>query len=159
MVVAGSRRSEQQTVSIQTSGEYDALVAAMQKLERALAAAAPSREREWAERVVVDLGDVRRELERHRQSAEAADGLFAELAVAMPAAHHRIEQLRVAHRALLDEIDRLVASAEGISAGKSDSFEAIRRWAAALLTELRQHQAREVDLIYEAFSRDIGAVD
>ena len=50
---------QQERVSARTAGEHDALVAAMQRLEGALAAAAPGRERDWARRVGADLRDVR----------------------------------------------------------------------------------------------------
>jgi hemerythrin-like domain-containing protein len=159
MTTTEIRNAAQEAVSAQTSSEHDALVAAMQALERALAAAAPGREASWAQRVAADLRDVRSQIEQHRLSTEAPDGLFQEIRLAMPAAAYRLGKLRQAHGAMLDEVDALLTAVDRIGAGTPGSYDAIRRRAAGFLAGLRAHQAEEVDLIYEAFARDIGAVD
>ena len=159
MTASEARTPAQEMVTTQTAGEHDALVAAMQRLERALAAAAPGREADWAHRVVGDLRAVRRELEQHRETTEGPDGLFVEIRRAIPGAAYRLEKLREAHAAMLEEADALLASAERMEAAASGSVDAIRRRVSALLSALRAHQAKEVDLIYEAFDRDIGAPD
>ena len=159
MASTDARIAEQEAVSAQTSEEHDALITAMHKLERALVSAAPGRESEWAQRVAADLRDVRHELAQHRQSAEAADGLFAEIARAMPAAQYQLGKLRQAHGAMLDETDAPLASVERMGAGEPGSFDAVRQRASALLSGLRTHQAQEVDLVYEAFNRDISGID
>ena len=159
MTATQPRAPGQAAVSARTAEEHDALVAAIQRLERALAAAAPGREADWARRVGADLRDVRAELERHRHSAEGRNGLFAELLAVMPGAAYRVGKLREAHGALLDETDGLLGSIERMADGGAGAFDAIRRRTAALLRALRAHQAGEVDLIYEAFCQDLGAAD
>ncbi len=131
----------------------------MQQLEGALAAAAPGREQDWARRVGADLRDVRSALEEHRASAEGPGGLFAELQVALPAASYRLGNLQQAHGAMLEETDGLLTSIERLAEDGSGSFDAIRQRVSALLSGVRAHQAREVDLIYEAFCRNLGALD
>ncbi len=44
-------------------------------------------------------------------------------------------------------------------ADDAESFHAIRRRVGVLLTGLRAHQTPYVDLIYEAFCRNLGASD
>ena len=153
---SGGRRTAQETVSVQTAGEHDALVAATYQFEEALAAAAPGREPDWASRVAAALGVLQQELERHRRSAEAADGLLAELAQAMPSAQYQLGRLRDAHGAVLEEAGALRASVAQLSQGATGSVDALRRRSAALLLGLRHHQWQEVDLVYEAFTRDLG---
>ena len=148
-----------QRVTTRTAAEHDALLAAMHRLERALATAAPRRERAWAGQVATALREVRGDLEVHQQSSEAPDGVLAELQNAMPEAAYRINQLRHAHRAFLDEVDGLCASVERFAATGAGSVDSIRRRVVALLSEIRHHQARQVDLIFEAFERDIGALN
>ncbi len=161
-MTAGDTQVQQQAherVSTRTAGEHDAVVVAMQRLEGALAAAAPGREQDWARRVGADLRDVRSALQQHRSSAEGPGGLFGELQAALPAASYRLGKLRQGHGAMLDETDGLLTSIERMADGGAGSFDAIRQRVSALLTGLRAHQAQEVDLIYEAFCRDLGAPD
>lgn len=146
-------------VSERTAAEHDALLAAIHQLERALAAPAPGREREWARQVAATLDATRQQIEEHRRSAEAEDGLLVELQRALPEAAYRIDKLKEAHGAFIEETNGLLRDVEQLATSGHGSADAIRRRAAALLSELRHHQARQVDLIYEAFNRDIGAID
>jgi hypothetical protein len=148
-----------QRATMRAAAEHEALLAAMHRLEKALATAASGRERAWARHVAAALRGVRHDLEEHRRSSEDPDGILAELQNAMPEAAYRINQLRQAHRAFLDEVDGLCASVERFAATGDGSVDAVRRRVAALLSELHHHQARQIDLIFEAFQRDIGAVD
>lgn len=150
---------QQEQISTRTAGEHDALVTAMQRLEGALAAAASGREQDWARRVGADLRDVRAALEQHRASAEGADGLLGELGSALPGAAYRLSKLRQGHSAMIDETDGLLTSIERMVEGGTGSSDAIRQRVSALLTGVRAHQAQEVDLVYEAFCRDLGALD
>ena len=159
MTAATTHEQQQLRVSSRTAVEHDASVTAMQRLEGALAAAAPGREQDWARRVAADLRDVRSALQQHRASAEGVGGLFAELQSALPAASYRLGKLRQGHGAMLDETDGLLTSIERMADGAAGSFDAIRQRVGALLTGLRAHQAQEVDLIYEAFCRDLGTPD
>jgi hypothetical protein len=55
-----------------------------------------------------------------------------------------------------EEAAALLASVEQFSRGTAGSVDAIRRRGAVLLLGLRYHQWQEVDLVYEAFTRDLG---
>jgi hypothetical protein len=140
----------------QIRGEYEALLAAAHRLEAALAAAAPGRERQWHERVFSDLAEVREALEQHSGSAEAPCGLFAEMGEKQPASRDRVEQLRGEHTELLQHItalERHFALAEG----EVPHFADIRLQAARLLAAVRHHQAQEADLVLESLCVDVGS--
>lgn len=149
----------QQKTALQTRNEYDALVEAIQRLETALASAAPGRERDWNERVVENLRAVANLLEEHVRSADAADGLLADIETTRPALLHRVERLRQEHRNLLQQTRALHRQIEHLGEGELPDFRDVRHRTTWLLNYLRHHQAIEADLIFEAFCRDVGVGD
>jgi hypothetical protein len=158
--------ARQSALSQETRGEHDALLLAMHRLEAALAAAAPGREQAWNARVLKDLGGVQECLARHVASAEAPDGLLAEIDLTRPTLLRRVDQLRREHADLLQQAGALQRRVEEFwcvewTAGVDGRPEtaAIRQQAARLLGALRDHQAHEADLIFETFYTDIGAGD
>jgi nucleotide-binding universal stress UspA family protein len=158
--------ARQATLSQGTRGEHDALLIAMHRLEAALAAAAPGREQAWNARVLKDLGGVQECLAQHVTSAEAPDGLLAEIDLTWPTLVHRVDQLRREHADLLQQAAALRRRVEEYWCvewttevdGRPETAD-IRQQAARLLGALRDHQAREADLIFETFYTDIGAGD
>ncbi len=56
---------------------HDELLDAVQRLEFALAAPAPRRERDWCERVTNELGQLRTTFLRHVAAAETPGRLYA----------------------------------------------------------------------------------
>src|SRR5262245_61907049 len=97
-----------ETFAQQTRAEHDALLEAMHRLEAALAAAAPGREREWNSRAFAALRTVHKALETHIASAEGPQGLFAELDLTRPALVRRVERLRHDHFDLLQRAEGLL---------------------------------------------------
>ena len=150
----------QTTLSRETRGQHDALLIAIHRLEAALAAAAPGREQAWGARVRDDLRLVQESLERHINSAEAFDGLFAEMDLT-PHMTRRVEQLRKDHAKLLQQVGNLQEELEKFWCVEwtTPDFGAVRKQAADLLRALRNHQEQEADLIFETFYTDIGAGD
>jgi hypothetical protein len=158
--------ARQTTLARQTRGEHDALLVAMHRLEAALAAAAPGRESAWNARVLKDLGGVQECLARHVASAEAPDGLLAEIDLSHPTLARRVDRLRHEHADLLQQAGALARRVEEFwcvewatgTEERPDTAD-IRQRAARLLAALRDHQAHEADLILETFCTDIGAGD
>ena len=146
----------QAEVSSQASRGHSALLAAIHHLEAALASPAPGREREWAGHVAEDLGSVCRALAAHARAVEAPDGLYEQLEEAMPQAATRLRYLRETNRSVADRAELLRREVERIMVGEGSAFMAIRDHAAGLMTALRHQQSRELDLIFEAFERDLG---
>lgn len=121
----------------------------------------------WNARVLKDLAGVQECLTRHVASAEARDGLFAEIDLARPTFVRRVERLRQEHAELFKKstalqqwVDRrcCVEWVADTVADRADTEE-IRQLAMELLSALRHHRAQEADLIFESFSTDIGAGD
>jgi hypothetical protein len=114
----------------------------------------------------------------HPAAAEGLDGLRARLAAtrAHLAAHFRFEEqngyldavrkreprLERAVQQLADEHRQLAESLEGLvrEAGAATSLEdPLRQEVRAWIERVRQHEARENDLVQDAFNRDIGTED
>jgi hypothetical protein len=155
----GMATERQQNLMHQTRFENDALLEAMHALESALAAAAPTREQQWNERVTISLRPVRETLTRHVASAEEPGGLFEEIDVTRPTLARRVEQLRRDHAELLSQAAALQRMVEGYGPDEAPGYHDIRDRAASLLGALRRHQAAETDLVFESFYTDIGAAD
>lgn len=126
-----ARSSEQQETASRTRCEHSELLAAMHRLEAALASPAPTREVQWKSRAAQDLKAVRTILEAHILSSEGAGGLFAELELASPHVVPRIAALRKDHSAFLETLVRLERgfSQEDVASG----HELLRREAATFL--------------------------
>jgi hypothetical protein len=144
-----------QDLARQTRQEHDALVAAKQRLEAALTAAAPGRESAWTTRVRRELEGVQAALAQHVASAESSQGLLVQVEVCRPTLARQLEHLRRQHADLLRQLAALLRQA----AGPTVDVSALRQQAGQFLHALRQHQAAETDLIFESFYTDIGAGD
>lgn len=151
------QQRRQQAASQRTRRELDDLVAAMQRLDAALASPAPSRERRWASRINQELSLVRESLEAHILSAEGPNGLFGELDLTRPTVANRLAQLRYEHSRLLEMAAELCSCLE--PDGGLPDYSSLRSQAAEFLTALRRHHAAEVDLVFECFWTDLGVGD
>lgn len=143
----------------QTRDEHDSLVVAMHQLEAALASAAPSRERSWTEQVHDRLRVVADAITAHVNSAESRDGLFAEIESYDPNLDFRTNMLRRQHADLLQEAQTLKQLVDGQGKQGTQDFADVRKVSMRLLNALRNHQAAEADLVFEAFFTDLGVGD
>lgn len=143
----------------QITQKHSALLSAIHSLEAALFSPAPGREREWATQVTGRLREVHGELETHRREAEGTDGLYEQLETVMPRAATRIQYLKDTNQSLVDRVELLIREVERIAKSGTGAFMAVRSNSTLLLGEMRHQQAREVDLMFEAFDRDIGMPD
>ncbi|HEY8490858.1 MAG TPA: hemerythrin domain-containing protein [Dehalococcoidia bacterium] len=148
---------QQRAVAEATAREHTALLEAIHRLEAALTSPVPRREAAWRDRVRQELAQVLAKLEEHCAAAERPGGLVAEL----EAAQGRLPELRLAaeeHRTLPEAVQGLLACLQQPDARPPGHGE-LRRELASLMNRLRAHQAREADLIFDAFWLDIGAGD
>jgi hypothetical protein len=139
--------------------DQDRTLLAMHELEAALAAAAPTREARWHERVLgalAVLGDVMR---AEAENAKQPDSLLSDIAFNQPRLRNRVRRLRTQYLQLQETIGSLVHEFERSDDAVVDVGD-IRQRLAWLLTGLRHQRARESDLIYEAyyeaFRTDLG---
>jgi hypothetical protein len=129
------------------------LRSAMEALETALAAPVPGRVTDWWAVVVDCLAQLRVALQRHIVEAEADSGLLAQVLTDAPRLANAVNRLRQDHVEMVRAVDALVSR----PAPTSDDSAAIRDAGLALLGRLARHRHRGADLLYEAYSVDVGS--
>jgi hypothetical protein len=122
------------------------LRATMDSLEAAIGAPARGREREWAARVAAALSTMEPVLQDHVVQTEAADGLLERVVADSP----RLGHLRDALAAVQGQV---------AAVGHVPAVEEVRSAALDLLGQLARHRHRGADLLYEAYSVDVGEGD
>lgn len=135
------------------------MLKAMRVLESALSKAAPRRESAWRTAVVTALGALERTMQEQAGELCSDEGLLADLLVESPRLDNRIEALRREHADLVHEIGSLREEFLSSDEDHLPNIADMRQSLARLLTALRDFQARETDMIYEAIQVDIGAGD
>jgi hypothetical protein len=128
---------------------------ALQDVERRAGAAGPGREDSWLDDLRVSAFELEVAL-----TVERSDGneLLDDIERAEPRLHHRIVQLRSQYRDLSDAVHNLCVTLEESESQELDVAD-VRRTLDQLATELRYLRAREADLVYDAYSVDLGAGD
>ena len=150
--------SDEHGVTRRTAREHEAIVAALQAMERALASPAPTREPQWIDRVRRELATVIGLVQEHCASAEAPDGLLGHVEIALGRTYEVSEARREHERLQRDAVSFLAALEDHTPEGGPSPAE-VRERARALASALRAHQAREADLLLLAFQQDIGTGD
>jgi hypothetical protein len=107
------------------------------------------------------LAELRRRLEATRRHItehfrfEEQNGYMDAVRKREPRLERTVEQLAQEHRALEQSLEALIGEATVVS-GLSEAFrEKVRRW----VEEVQRHEARENDLVFDAFNLDISAED
>lgn len=141
-----------------TSREHQTLVQALRALEDALASPATGREVVWKRRVSRNLAVVVGSLQDHCESAEGPGGLIVQVQRSIGRPHELSEAMREHQILARDAVDFLAALADHVE-DERPAVADVRQRAAGLSNALRQHQAREADLLMQAMQRDIGVGD
>jgi hypothetical protein len=132
------------------------LAEAMTALEEVIAG--PASVADWLDRTEASLGDLRRALDGHIEEVEAPQGLLAEIVAVDPRLAPYAGDLRTDHIDLLGAWARAEATVRAARDGAATSA-MVRRRATTLLGRLTLHRQAGADLVYEAHSVDIAAVD
>ena len=130
------------------------LFESMSAVEHALAAPAPGLEARWAERVQGALVELSADFGAHIDVTEGPDGLYRELLSTAPRLSGAVARLIREHALIKDQLDNLTAWV-----GEPDNnpdVDTVRDRGTALLGRLVRHRQRGSDLIYEAYTVDIG---
>ncbi len=129
-------------------------------VEKAITGPVPGRLADWAVEVHDQLVDVAATFERHIAVTEGVDGVINEAVSASPRLANAAQRLRDEHAEIrrtvadtLEAIRKLDPVADGAEA------EAVRESTIALLARLTRHRQRGADLVYEAYTVDIGGSD
>lgn len=124
------------------------LAEALAGLEEALAA--PSTTASFRPGVLVAVTNLRRGLMAHAADVERAGGLLAELVEAAPRLSNRVRLLKRDHERLLGCIDSILLEIMQLPP------EAVRVKAMELMRDVVLHRQRSSDVVYSAFSEEIG---
>lgn len=130
----------------------------LRSLEDALAAPTPGREDRWLALVVRSLDHLIAALGTQAGADAENASILSEIAVDEPRLRPRVERLRQEHedlRAAANSIRQQIAPASGLDVDTAD----IRDRLASIARRVRQHRAREADLIYEAVNINLGVGD
>jgi hypothetical protein len=131
---------------------------ALHALELDAGRAGPGRQAEWVSRVRGALEGLRLALSRQSENSLAAESVLSAIEREQPRLRPKIHQLRRRYRAIADAIDHLDQELRSIPPDAIDIAD-IRQTVDLLATELRYQRTRESDLVYEAFSLDLGEGD
>jgi hypothetical protein len=143
-----------------TRDDRERLFSAIHAVERALASAAPKRERSWLLSVLEAMRLLESAMHRQCANSDSPDSLLAEIVNDAPHLHSRVERLKREYRDLLRQISELLEQFEGgLGVEETPNYVDLRQRLGWLLTALRHHQSRETDLIFEAVDTDLGALD
>ncbi|MEX2279317.1 MAG: hypothetical protein WEA76_04425 [Acidimicrobiia bacterium] len=127
----------------------DALRVAMHSLETTVAG--PASAMGWREAVAAALAAIREALEAHISLVERPSGLLEEILEIAPRLAYATEEIEAEH---IDILRLLSRAADLVDQGGQSRD--IRRSAMSLLAALAIHRQRGSDLIYEAYSVDLG---
>ena len=159
-----------------TRTKEDTLSQPLDRLEKALAADVPGRERDWAEAVSAALTGMEQALRQHAALAEDSDGLLAEVDLTRPTFARQVGELYREHREFLKQSGQLRAELQNVaqafqpgplagrspeptgSAGVAD-FGALREHGQHFVAALRHHKEEETKLVFESIDTDIGVGD
>ena len=128
------------------------------ELEKAIAGPVPGRSREWTDTVHDALVDVGATFERHIAVTECSDGLFDEIVRSAPRLANAVESLRTEHNDIRQAISHMLVALRRGERDGADTAD-IREATLSLLARLGRHRQHGADLVYEAYTVDIGGSD
>jgi hypothetical protein len=134
----------------------DQTLAAIHELERALAQAASGRELAWGASVIDALHHLIEATATEQANADQPESLLSDIARTQPRLRSRVRGLRAQYRQIRNALTALVDEL-GQPEEQLRDFGDVRQRLSWILTALRHQQARESDLIYEAYHEAFDA--
>jgi hypothetical protein len=131
---------------------YQAILA----LEQAAARPAAAREELWVAGVLEALAHLEREVVEHIEVTERPGGLYAEIIDTAPRLGHSVQRLRDEHPQMLEAATALSVRLTTDPPGDAGSVDEARDEIQRVLGRLVKHRQRGADLVWEAYTRDIG---
>jgi len=128
-------------------------------LEQAASRPAVAREKEWVTGVIEALDDLEGEILDHIEITERHDGLYAEIIEAAPRLSLKVQLLRDEHPRMQEATSSLKARLTAARDGDAVSVDEARDEIQHLLGHLVKHRQLGADLVWEAYTRDIGGAD
>ena len=153
------KRAEDHARSEQSQAARDErvrMIVAARELENVLSAASWHQKAFWKQRVRDALILLQTALKDSRELADAEGSLFSEVTRETPRLDSRVRCIREEY----EDIERHVASLRSQlsqdSTAEERDVEDLRQRLRRLITSLQHVQAKETELLYEAFQVDIG---
>jgi hypothetical protein len=132
-----------------------ALREAIDRLEGALSA--PSRQAGWADKVTRCVAQVRAAFDAHVDEVEAEGGMLVDVLENQPRLAPVVAVLRDEHVAVDDALDQLAGELVALGGElDSDRVASVRRRGIELIGAVVEHRQRGADLVFDAYSVDIG---
>lgn len=128
----------------------------MGDVERSLASPATGRVEAWTKTLRQDLVRLAQALETHIAASEAPGGMLEDIVQAAPRLAHQVERARRDHTELRY---RLEAALKGLPDDEGGDIHPVREQVVEVLAGIVRHRHLGADLVYEAFSVDIEAMD
>lgn len=111
----------------------------------------------WRDRVRESLARVQVALKQHVQDTEGAEGLYEQLKSVAPRLSTLVNLLTKEHTVLKEEINGVLSELEGLpNQIDDDCCETVRDAVMLLLGRISRHRQKGADLIWRAYSVDIG---
>jgi hypothetical protein len=126
----------------------------MSAVEHALAAPAPGLQARWADRVHGALVELSADFGTHIEVTEGPEGLYRELLRTAPRLSGAVARLIHEHAVIKDLLDNLIVWVSELDI--TTDVDSVRDRGTALLGRLVRHRQHGSDLIYEAYTADIG---
>lgn len=129
----------------------------MTQLEVASSSALTGRPEQWRAQVLPLVGVLHEAWASHVHGTEGAGGLWEQIRTDAPRLDARLRLLRREHVAVTAEVESLQRDLTDADDGE-EGLGKVRERVVALLARLVRHRQRGADLIYEAYSQDIGGM-
>lgn len=134
---------------------YEALRHARQAMDDAIIA--PSTDAtHWAGGMREALDELAGILRRHQDASERPGGTLEEMAALQPRLTPRLDRSRAEHVPLIERAEGLRDSASRQMEAGSVDVDRLRQDVGRLQSDVRRHMAVGIDLMYEAYERDMG---
>ncbi len=151
-------KSQKQAIAFNRADRRRSLDA-LHEVELCAAAPAPGRETDWLSRVRAALQALGDALGEQEHNSALSDSALSDIEQEEPRLRNRVIQLRRHYGDLGRRVSELRWQLEVPTAPEGIDFADTRRRLERLAAELRYQQAREADLVYEAYTVDLGAGD
>ena len=136
----------------ETEGAHEALLLAIRQLQVALMTTGRTTDgRKWRTEADREIASLMACLKSRCEESDSYGGLIREMEFRQGASEY-LTQLRISHETVLSAAQSIISELESLRPSPSPSH-----WLRALnqlSTAIHEHEAREIDVIYETFWRD-----
>jgi hypothetical protein len=132
---------------------------ALVDLEQTISGPAAGRIREWTGEVARRLRQLDHALDEHIAVTEHEGGLYEEILAQAPHLAGKLRRVGAEHAVLRESVSTLLSRFESTPIGDAWPLEAARADVQRLLGKVVRHRQLGADLVWEAYSVDIGSID